>query len=72
MMGHRNKNIYHKYLYNKIKYFLLIIRELSQDDKFIMIKNIYNSINSEDVEYALVQLTGALLQLTYGVTETVI
>ena len=28
MMGYRHKNIYHKYVYNKIKYYLSMIREI--------------------------------------------
>ena len=59
MMGYRHKSIYQKYLYNKIKYVLLMIWKI-WDDKFVIIKNINTSLNSE---YALVKLT-------YGVCWT--
>ena len=41
MMGYRNKSLHHKYVYNKIKYFLLMILEICQYNKFFMIKNTY-------------------------------
>ena len=33
----------------------------SKDDKFIMINNIYTYLNSEYLEYALVQLTDVMM-----------
>ena len=47
MIGYRHKSLYHKYVYNQIKYVLLMIWEI-QDNKFVMIKNINTSLNSED------------------------
>ena len=44
MMGDRNKIIYHKYVYNKIKYFFLMIWEMCQDNKLFMIDNMYDYI----------------------------
>ena len=52
--GYKNKSLYHKYVYNKIKYVLLMIWEICQDNKLVTIKNIYTSLNSG---YALVKLT---------------
>ena len=49
-----------------------MIWELIQDDKFFMINNIYTSLNSEDVECSMLQLTVDMMQLTDGVMETVI
>ena len=57
MMGCRRKSLYHKYVNNKIEYFLLKIKELCQDNKFVMIKNLYTSLNSED---DLVKLTAGV------------
>ena len=39
MMGSGNKIMYHRYVYNKMKYVLLMIWEICQDNEFIMIKN---------------------------------
>ena len=57
MMGYRNKNLYHKYVCNKIKYLLLMIWEFCQNDEFVRICNMYNSLRSYYVGYALLKLT---------------
>ena len=46
MMGYWNKIIYHKYVYNKIKFFLVMIWEICQGYIFVMINNIYTSLKS--------------------------
>ena len=46
MMGYRNKSLYQKYVYIRIKYALLMIYIFFQDDKCVKIYNIYTSLNS--------------------------
>ena len=72
MMGCLKKYLHHKSVYIKIKYYLLMIGEFSQDDTVVMINIIYTYLNSEDSEQSAVKLTDALLKLTDGVTENVI
>ena len=67
MMGYRNKSLYHKYVYNKIKYFLLMIWEIFQDNIFVVINNIYTYLNSED---AMVKLTGGVYWTDWCSGET--
>ena len=50
MMGCLKKYLHHKSVYIKIKYYLLMIGEFSQDDTVVMINIIYTYLNSEDSE----------------------
>ena len=46
-MGYRHKSLYHKYVFKKKEYVLVMIWEV-QDNNFIIIKNLNTSLNSED------------------------